>query len=522
MPRTPELSRRGQMLRQTTRVQRYPANRSFRWRAVLSLGVVAMALLIVLGPLLLLAAVLLLLVAWQMPERLAPYLDHRWLARVPAWLRATPVRFAGAVLVLTLPLAATSYAIRAEEGAGTPDIGAATESTQAVASPSPNESASATLRPTPRARATPRTTPRTTTTPVATSEPTPDPTITVGADLSVHFLDVGQGDATVFIGPDATLLIDTGRHDRSDVVPHLRALGVSAIDVVAITHAHADHIGQLDSVLDNFDVDEAWMSGTPHTTQTFDRAITALERSGARYDEPRGGQTTTVGSLTIEILSPSRLSGDLHADSLVMRVSYGSVSFLFTGDLEAAGESGIVNRWAGSLATTIYQVGHHGSNTSTSRGFLAAVRPEVAIYSASADNQYGHPHGEVIERLTSAGVEVYGTPTHGTVSVTTDGSSYRINSGRAAPLINPIAPVAAAATPAPVSPPTASGCQPGQVDINSAAFDELQLIIHIGPDRAQQILNLRPFSSVDAMDRISGIGRARLADIKAEATACVA
>jgi competence protein ComEC len=340
----------------------------------------------------------------------------------------------------------------------------------------------------------------------------------VGGELTVHFLDVGQGDATLFIAPDATLLIDTGRHDRTDVVPYLRSLGVTSLDVVAITHGHADHIGQLDRVLDGFTVGEVWMSGTPHTTQTFDRAITALERSTAGYEEPRAGDTTTVGSLVVEILNPVGLSGDLDADTLAMRVTYGSVSFLFTGDMEAADESAMVARAGGSLPATVYQVGHHGSSTSTSATLLGAVQPRVAIYSASATNQYGHPHAEVIDRLNSAGVEVYGTAVHGTVTVTTDGSSYRVTAGQAA---SPIAPVAPAPAPPSAAPPAASGCQPGQVDINSAGFDALQRIIHIGPERAQQIPNLRPFRSVDAMDRISGIGPARLADIKAQGVACV-
>ena len=294
----------------------------------------------------------------------------------------------------------------------------------------------------------------------------------------------------------------------------LRSLGVEAIDVVAITHGHADHIGQLDRVLGSFEVGEVWMSGTPHTTQTFDRAITAIENSTAGYEEPRAGDTTTVGSLTVEILNPVGLSGDIDADMLVMRVSYGAVSFLFTGDLQGSGEAGVVARHGGGLASTIYQVAHHGSNTSTSARFLAAVQPQVAVYSASATNQYGHPHAEVINRLDAAGVEVYGTAVHGTVTVTSDGETFRVSAGQASTPISPVAPV-------PPAPPPASGCQPGQVDINSAGFDELQLIIHIGPVRAEEMLAVRPFSSVDAMERIDGIGPARLADIKAQGVACV-
>lgn len=523
---TPELSRRGHTLRWMTRIEHHATRRSVRWPALLVLGALGLGVLIVLGPLLMLAALILLAVAWRLPHRVAPHLRHPRLARVPQWLRASPLRFATALFVLTLPLAATSYTVGGDAG-GPADAAAttATPTAQAVAdsaTASPTPAPTLTPQATPTARPTARTTPSPTVAATPTPQPTPEPTVTVGAELNVYFLDVGQGDATLFVAPDATLLIDTGRHDRNDVVPHLRSLGVTSIDVVAITHAHADHIGQLDRVLGSFSVGEVWMSGTPHTTLTFDRAITALERSDANYEEPRAGDTTTVGSLVVEILNPVRLSGDIDADTLAMRVSYGSVSFLFTGDMEASHEAAMVARAGGSLPSTVYQVGHHGSGTSTSAALLAAVRPEVAIYSASATNQYGHPHAEVIHRLNSAGIDVYGTAIHGTVTVITDGSSYRIETGQAASPIAPVAPTPA--TPAPTSapaPPPASGCQPGQVDINSAGFEQLQLIIHIGPDRAQQILDLRPFSSVDAMDRISGIGPARLADIKAEGVACV-
>jgi competence protein ComEC len=524
---TPELSRRTRILRWMTGIEHHAGRRSVKWPALTVLGALALGVLVVLGPLLLLAALVLLAVAWRAPGRLAPHLQHGWLARLPGGLRATPMRFAAVLFLLTLPLAATSYAIRGgpadtEASVETPSAQAAATAT---ASPTLSPSPTATPRPAPTPAATQRPTPRPTATP--TPEPTAEPTVTVSGEVTVHFLDVGQGDATLLLAPDAAMLIDTGRHDRNDVVPHLRALGVTSLDVVAITHAHADHIGQLDRVLDAFVVGEVWMSGTPHTTQTFDRAITALERSSAGYEEPRAGDTTTVGSLVVEILHPVALTGDLHGDTLAMRVSYGSVSFLFTGDLEAPGEAAMVARAGGNLPATVYQVGHHGSSTSTTPALLNAVRPEVAIYSASGTNQYGHPHAEVISRLNAAGVEVYGTPVHGTVTVTTDGTSYRVATGTASAPIAPVAP--APATPAPVTPaptsppapPPASGCQPGQVDINSADFGTLQLIIHIGPDRAQQILNLRPFSSVDAMTRINGIGDARLRDIKAQGVACV-
>lgn len=492
------------------------------WAILVAFAFVGIVALIVIGPFLVLAALALLALAWRVPHRVAPHLEHRWLARTPGWMRATPMRFASVVFALTLPFGGASYALNQPAAAPmTPAVAEASADALEAATPRETPFVTLTPRPTPEPRATPRATPR----PTAAPTPSPEATTTVGGEVAVHFLDVGQGNAALIVAPDATVLIDTGRHDRSDVVPMLRSLGVGAIDVVAITHGHADHIGQLDRVLGSFDVGEVWMSGTPHTTQTFDRAITAIENSTAAYEEPRAGDTTTVGSLIIEILNPVGLSGDIDADMLAMRVTYGSVSFLFTGDLQGSSEAGVVARYGAGLASTIYQVAHHGSNSSSSAALLAAVQPDVAVYSASATNQYGHPHAEVIQRLAAAGAEMYGTAVHGTVTVTTDGTTYAVSTRQVASPILPVAPAPVPATPAPtpvpVAPPAASGCQSGQVDINSAGFEALQLIIHIGPVRAQEMLEIRPFSSVDAMERIDGIGPARLADIKAQGVACV-
>lgn len=497
------------------------------WAILLAFAFVGIVALIVIGPFLVLAGLALLALAWRAPHRVAPHLEHRWLARVPGWMRASPMRFAAVVFALTLPFGGASYALN-QGGAPSvtpPPTAAMADATEApTATPRETPSPTRTPRSTPKPRATPRATPVPPVAASPTGTPSPGPAAAVSGKAAVHFLDVGQASATLIVAPDATMLIDTGRHDRSDVVPMLRSLGVGTIDVVAITHGHADHIGQLDRVLGSFDVGEVWMSGTPNTTQTFDRAITAIENSSAAYEEPRAGDTTTVGSLSVEILNPVGLSGDIDADMLAMRVSYGSVSFLFTGDLQGSGEAGVVPRYGAGLASTVYQVAHHGSNSSSSAALLAAVQPDVAVYSASATNQYGHPHAEVIQRLTAAGAEIYGTAVHGTVTVTTDGTTYAVSTGQVASPILPAAPVPAPATSAPTPIPAApapSGCQTGQVDINSAGFEDLQLIIHIGAVRAQEMLVIRPFSSVDAMDRIDGIGPARLADIKAQGVACV-
>jgi beta-lactamase superfamily II metal-dependent hydrolase len=253
-----------------------------------------------------------------------------------------------------------------------------------------------------------------------------------GAELVVRVLDVGQGDAMLLTHPEVTVLIDTGRFDRSDLVPLLRDLGVSRIDLLVVSHPHADHIGQFDRVMAAFDVDEVWWSGATTTTRTFERAVAALEASDARYEEPRAGQTTTIGPLGIEILHPAAGDSlrDLNDSSLALRITYGAFRLVTTGDVERAGEARMLARFPDLLAADVLRLGHHGSSTSNTPGLIAAVAPSVAIFSAGVDNRYGHPHDEVVARVVSAGIALYGTATNGTVTVVTDGTTFDVRTQR--------------------------------------------------------------------------------------------
>lgn len=253
------------------------------------------------------------------------------------------------------------------------------------------------------------------------------------AVLEVIAFDVGQGDATLVRSGDATVLVDTGRHDRDDVVGHLDAAGIDTLDLVVITHPHADHIGQLDAVLEGLDVAEVWFSGAVHTTATFERAVAAVEASDAAYGEPRGGDVADIGPLTVEVLNPDEdiALDDLHDSGLVVRISAAGASVLLTGDAEAVTEARLVDRRPDLLAADLYRVGHHGSTTSTSPGFLAAVDPQIAVWSASATNSYGHPHDEVIDRLDAAGIEVWGTALHGTITAVGSDGEWTVHGGEA-------------------------------------------------------------------------------------------
>ena len=182
------------------------------------------------------------------------------------------------------------------------------------------------------------------------------------------------------------------------------------------------------------------------------------------------------------------------------------------------------------LNSTVIKVGHHGSRTSTTQEFLNDVNPEVAVIMCGLDNTYGHPHEETLNKLSAANVDIYRTDLHGTVVITTDGNTYEINTE---PYEHEDEPES---DPEPVDdqdeededvneeeideddpePPV-----PGMVNINTANYEELQQIIHVGPSRAESIINHRPFVSLDGLTRISGISPARLQDIKDEGIAYV-
>ncbi|MCC5949885.1 MAG: MBL fold metallo-hydrolase [Nitriliruptoraceae bacterium] len=251
--------------------------------------------------------------------------------------------------------------------------------------------------------------------------------------LEVHVLDVGQADAALIRHDEVAILIDAGHWQRDDVVGLLRDRGVDRLDLVVVTHPHADHLGQFDRVLDAIEVDEVWWSGSETTTQTFVRALDALERSDATYEEPRTGDTATLGPLDIEIHNPppGHPLDDLHDAGLVLRITYGDTRWLFTGDADRVTERRLVAQ--GGLDADVLMLGHHGSSTSTIPSFLDAVDPAVAVYSAGVDNVYGHPHDEVIDRVERAGIAWYGTDVHGHVLLTTDGTDIEVTTTRSGP-----------------------------------------------------------------------------------------
>ncbi len=248
------------------------------------------------------------------------------------------------------------------------------------------------------------------------------------AELSVHVIDVDQGDATLLLHDEYAILVDAGP-ENGRARAYLAELGVTHIDVAIATHAHADHIGGFEEIFTHKSVGELWYNGQPHTTATFDRFLDAIESSDTGYEEPLRGDRAELGALRLEVLHPDRPAADydgpLHDLNMVVRLTYGDTAVLLPGDAEAAVERELVEAFD-ELAAQLLRVGHHGSRTSTTTAFLEAVSPEIAIYSAGSDNPYGHPHDEVIARLERFGTDVYGTDIHGTIVAVSDGSRWHV------------------------------------------------------------------------------------------------
>jgi len=317
--------------------------------------------------------------------------------------------------------------------------------------------------------------------------------------LKVHYIDVGQGDSTLLEFEGFTMLIDTGNWNSTEAVDYLKQQGVQEIDIVVGTHPDADHIGQLAQIVGEFEVGEVWMSGNTSSSNTFLNALQAIEASGSEYVEPRSGDTFDVGSMRIDVLYPDKITGAANEESVSLKMTYGDVRFVFTGDAGVKEEQEMIDSGM-DLKAEILHMGHHGSNTSTSPAFLAAVAPEVAIYSAGADNSYGHPHAEVIAAAENAGAKVYGTDVNGTIIVETDGTSYNVLTQQEG-----------------VPTEGENRC----IDLNIASSAELQEITGIGKAYAQAIIEQRPFASVEELLDIKGIGQGTLDAIQEQGLACI-
>ena len=248
--------------------------------------------------------------------------------------------------------------------------------------------------------------------------------------FTVYFIDVGQADAALVICDGKTMLIDGGdASDSSLIYSFLQNRGIARLDYIVATHAHSDHVGGLAGALNYATAGIALSPVTEYDSRPFNSFVKYLNEQSVLITVPNPGDTFLLGSAEVVVVGPVNPSDEPNNTSIVLKITYGKTSFLFTGDAERPEEQDILE--AGyDISATVLKVGHHGSDTSTTYPFLREIMPQFAVISCGRDNPYGHPHDNLLSRLRDADVTLFRTDMQGTIICTSDGNAVSFSTER--------------------------------------------------------------------------------------------
>jgi competence protein ComEC len=252
----------------------------------------------------------------------------------------------------------------------------------------------------------------------------------VDGEISVHYIDVGQGNCILIKAKDQAILVDAGERDQGQkVVDYLHSQQITHLDYVVASHPHSDHIGGLSMVLSEVDTDSIIMpqlkDSLVPTTRVYEDLLDAISSQGVEVLSAHVGDTYEVGGGVLTILGPSGDFDDLNDMSVGVKFTYGETSFLSTGDMEKKAETALLG-YQQDLSADVYLMGHHGSATSNSEELLDAIKASYYVIECGYQNEYGHPHKEAIERAQQRGGTVYRCDLVGTVVFVSDGSSLTV------------------------------------------------------------------------------------------------
>lgn len=246
----------------------------------------------------------------------------------------------------------------------------------------------------------------------------------VKENFSVSFIDVGQADSVLIRNGNYNMLIDAGNNeDGEKLVNYFKSLGIEEFTYVFATHPHEDHIGGMDDIINNFKIDNYYMSNKLSTTKTFMDVLDALDGRNLKYTVPNKGDTLKLGDANIKVIYPGDDKSNINDSSIVLKITYGKNSFLLTGDATSNVERKIYNE---DIKSDVLKVAHHGSSYSSTDVFLDRVKPYYAVISVGKNNIYNHPSNKTLEKLNKRNIKVYRTDLDGTIVFISDGDNLSV------------------------------------------------------------------------------------------------
>lgn len=254
--------------------------------------------------------------------------------------------------------------------------------------------------------------------------PNTNTTNKVSTNLTVTYLDVGQADSILIENNNQTMLIDAGNNEDGELlVKYFKEKGITQFNYLVATHPHEDHIGGMDNIINNFTINNIYMPDITTTTKTFLDVLNAIDSKNMTLKVPKIGETFTLGEATIEVIYTGNNKQNLNNTSIVLKLTFDTTSFLFTGDATSEVEKEILNK---NIKADVLKVGHHGSKYSTTQEFLNKVNPKYAIISVGKNNSYDHPNEITLTKLKNKNIEIHRTDKEGTIIITSNGTNLTI------------------------------------------------------------------------------------------------
>lgn len=341
---------------------------------------------------------------------------------------------------------------------------------------------------------------------------------TTAQNLKIHFIDVGQGDAILIeAAAGQKILVDGGDSKNKitkNLIDYLKKQNIKKLDYLVSTHPHADHIGGLAAVIDNFEVENVLDSGQVHTSKTYENYLLKIDQNQINFQTPHQGDLIKLGKTKLKFLHPKTANNnyDLNNSSLVFVLQFGTHKFLFTGDIEKEVEKKLLKDYP-NLKVTLIKAAHHGSKSSSYPALVKSLNPEILVIQVGADNKYGHPAPKVLKLYQKLNTKIYRNDLNGNIVLTSNGSNYTVkveksnkhDKNNVNKNINKKVKT-----------------NKNLINLNTASAQVLTKLWGVGPATAAEIINYRqqngPFTKIEEIKQVKGISTTKFKKWKDQIT----